>query len=98
MGGQRQSPIDLDASAIAGETVYDDNNAFSIQQKAYFRTDLRFSMKRNRPQSTHTLSLDLQNATNHKNIYASFYDALSGKVKTYYQAPLIPVLSYRIEF
>jgi hypothetical protein len=98
MGGQRQSPIDVTASAAAGETVYDNNNAFSIQQKAYFRTDLRFSMKRNRPQSTHTLSLDLQNATNHKNIYASFYDALSGKIKTYYQTPLIPVLSYRIEF
>lgn len=98
MGGQRQSPIDLQASAERGETVYDELNAFSIQQPDYFRADLRVSMKRNRPHATHTLSLDLQNATNHKNIFAKFYDARSAKIKTYYQAPLIPVLSYRIDF
>lgn len=97
-GGQRQSPIDLQASEAKGETVYDNEHAFSIQQPAYFRTDLRFSMKRNRPNATHTLSLDLQNATNHQNIYAKYFDALSGKIKTYYQAPIIPVLNYRIDF
>ena len=97
-GGQRQSPIDIEASRSRGETVYDDEHAFTIQQPDYFRTDLRFSMKRNRPNSTHTLSLDLQNATNHKNIYGQFYDAQNEKVKTFYQTPLIPVLSYKIEF
>ncbi|MFN8155348.1 MAG: TonB-dependent receptor [Bacteroidia bacterium] len=97
-GGQRQSPVDVEASRDLGETVYDNNNAFTVQQPDYFRTDLRFSMKRNRPNSTHTLSLDLQNATNHKNIWAQFYDPLTDKVKTFYQTPLIPVLSYKIEF
>lgn len=97
-GGQRQSPVDVEASRALGETVYDNNNAFTVQQPDYFRMDVRFSMKRNRPHSTHTLSLDLQNSTNHKNIWAQFYDPLTDKVKTFYQTPLIPVLSYKIEF
>ncbi len=64
----------------------------------YFRTDVRFSLKRNRPKSTHTISLDLQNATNRKNVFGEFFDPLTGNVKTAYLTPLIPILAYRVEF
>lgn len=97
-GGQRYTPIDIDASIANEETVYYEDQDFTEQYPAYFRADLRFSMKRNRPNATHTLSLDLQNASNRKNIYGDFFDPQSGKIKRYYQTPLIPVLSYRIDF
>ncbi|CAN5564432.1 carboxypeptidase-like regulatory domain-containing protein [soil metagenome] len=97
-GGQRSTPVDLEASQDAGTTKYVEKDAFTLQNPYYFRTDVRFSMKRNRPNATHTLSLDIQNVTNRKNIYGSFYDVQSNKIKTYYQAPLIPILSYKIEF
>lgn len=99
-GGFRDTPIDLEASqqTTTNETKYFDDKAFTEQYPAYFRTDIRISMKRNRLKSTHTLALDIQNVSSRKNIYGKFYDANSGKVKTYYQTPLIPILSYKIEF
>lgn len=97
-GGMRQSPVDIEASQLAGQTEYVESEAFTLQNPDYFRTDLKFSLKRNRLNSTHTLSLDLQNATNHRNIYGRFYDESAGKIKTYYQTPLIPVFSYKVQF
>jgi hypothetical protein len=56
------------------------------------------SLKWNKPKSTSTLALDVQNATNRKNIYGSYYEPMSVGIKTAYQAPLLPLISYRIEF
>jgi len=99
-GGFRDTPIDLAASeALPGQgAVYIDNEAFTIKYPAYFRADVRFSMKMNRPHSTQTLALDIQNVTNRKNIYGKFYNEESNSIKTYYQTSLIPILSYKIEF
>ncbi|MBL7844138.1 MAG: TonB-dependent receptor [Cyclobacteriaceae bacterium] len=97
-GGLRTTPINLEESIARGETVHYDERAFEDQNPAYFRTDLRMSLKRNKPKSTHTLALDIQNVTNRKNIYGKYFEPLSGEVTTAYQTPLIPVLSYKIEF
>lgn len=97
-GGLRDTPIDLEASQQQEETVYHKEQAFQTQNPAYFRTDLRFSLKRNRAKSTGTWSLDIQNATNRKNVYGSYFEPMTGEIKTSYQASLIPILSYRIEF
>jgi hypothetical protein len=97
-GGLRETPIDLQASMQKGETVYQDAHPFTIRKKDYFRTDIKFSVKRNRKKSTITWSLDIQNVTNRKNVYGNYFDPLSGRVRTIYQASLIPVLSYKIDF
>lgn len=97
-GGLRTTPVDLQESLLRGETVYQEDKAFEEQNPAYFRTDIRISLKRNKPKSTHTLALDIQNVTNRKNIYGSYFEPLTGKITTAYQTPLIPVLSYKIEF
>jgi hypothetical protein len=97
-GGLRTTPIDVETSAEKGETVYIDDMAYENQNPAYFRTDVRVSLKRNKPRSTHTLALDIQNVTNRKNIYGSYFEPLTGQITTAYQTPLIPVLSYKIEF
>lgn len=97
-GGLRTTPILLDESIQKGETVLDDSKAFEEQNPAYFRTDLRFSLKRNKEKSTRTWALDIQNATNRKNIYGRYYEPMDSEIKTSYQAPLIPILSYRVEF
>jgi len=97
-GGQRRTPINLDESIASGEEVYNESQAWSLQTKDYFRTDIRFSLKRNKLHSTNTLSLDLQNATNNKNIGGYYYDKNTATIKEWFMVPLIPVLSYRIEF
>jgi hypothetical protein len=97
-GGYRTTPINIARSKQLGETVYVDSESFTEQFPAYFRPDVRLSWKKNRPRSTRTLSLDVQNAVNRQNVYNRYFDPASGTVKTYYSTGLIPVLSYRVAF
>ncbi len=97
-GGMRRTPIDLQASIESGEAQLIENRAFTIQNADYFRTDVRFSVKRNRAKSTSTLSLDIQNVSNRANIGGTYFDLDEAAVKTWTMTPLIPVLSYKIEF
>lgn len=98
VGGMRYTPIDLEASRAKGDVVYDANNNYKKQNPDYFRLDLRVSVKRNYRHLTSTLALDLQNATNRRNIGGQYFDDKTGEVKYWYQASLIPILSYRVEF
>ncbi|MBK7432348.1 MAG: TonB-dependent receptor [Bacteroidetes bacterium] len=97
-GGLRSTPIDYEASVAAGETKYIESEAYSIQEKNYFRADVKISFKRNRSKSTVTWSLDVQNVSNNKNVYGEYFDPLTVTTKVSYQAPLIPILAYRIDF
>lgn len=97
-GGFRTTPIDLHASQSSGSAVYIDEQAFSEKISDYFRGDIGISYKSNRPKATSTWSLDIQNVTNRENVYNQFYDAEKNDIVTVYQAPLIPVLNYKIEF
>lgn len=98
LGGFRDTPIDEAASRAAGRTVYEEDLAFSLQQQAYFRTDVRLYMKRNKVNANRTWSLDIQNLTNAENIAFSYYDAQQNTVIEQHQLGLIPMLSYRVEF
>jgi hypothetical protein len=97
-GGLRTTPIDIAESTAKGHTVYDEQHAYSLQNPAYFRTDLRISMKWNRKNRTNTLSLDIQNLTNRQNVYNEWYDSAQGKIVYNYQNGLIPILNYKVEF
>lgn len=97
-GGFRNTPIDLNASQASGETVVIDDLAFSDQVDDYFRTDIRVSMKRQRPKSTHTLSVDVQNVTNRANVGGQYFNDETMEIEYWYQTGLIPVIAYRVEF
>jgi outer membrane receptor protein involved in Fe transport len=97
-GGYRDVPVDLEKSRQAGHVIYDQKNAWSIKNPAYFRTDVRLSMKWNRRHFTSTLSLDIQNVSNRLNVLNQWFDLNREQVKYNYQTGLIPVLNYKIEF
>jgi hypothetical protein len=44
-----------------------------------------------------TISLDIQNITNHKNIFSQSYNAGSNSIKTNYQLGLFPNVVYKIQ-
>jgi hypothetical protein len=98
VGGMRNTPLDAIASANQKQAVYDNSRPYALQNPNYFRIDIRASIKRNYSKTTTTLSLDLQNATNRQNTGGQYYDEGSNSVKYWYQAGLIPILAYRIEF
>ncbi|CAN5596709.1 carboxypeptidase-like regulatory domain-containing protein [soil metagenome] len=97
-GGLRETPINEIASVANGYAVQYEERAFENKVKDYFRTDIRLSVKRNRIKSTVTWALDIQNVGNHKNAYGKYFDPQLGKIQSWYQAPLIPILSYKVDF
>ncbi|MEO5563656.1 MAG: TonB-dependent receptor [Chitinophagaceae bacterium] len=97
-GGYRNIPVDIEKSRQEGHIVLNLKDAYTLQNPAYFRTDLRVSMKWNRKHLTSTLSLDVQNLTNRLNVYSQYYDVGSERLINSYQTGIIPVLNYKIEF
>lgn len=97
-GGFRSTPIDLEASRENGSAVYLEDLAFTEKIPDYFRADAGISYKRNRTKTTSTWSLDIQNVTNRKNVFSEYYEPKQERIVTIYQATLIPVLNYKIEF
>ncbi|GAA4436602.1 carboxypeptidase regulatory-like domain-containing protein [Ravibacter arvi] len=98
LGGFRDTPVDVTASAAAGTTVYRVSQSYTLQMKDYFRPDLRVYWKTNREKINTTLAIDIQNVSNTKNEAFSYYDTYQKKVVVRDQLGLIPVLSYRVEF
>ena len=98
VGGLRYTPIDLKASVAAGETKFEDSKNYEERTPDYFRLDVRISLKRNYRKLTSTLALDIQNATNRQNIGGQYFNKTSGEIAYWYQATLIPILSYKLEF
>lgn len=97
-GGLRNTPINVTESVSRGEVVYYEDRAYTEKNKDYYRIDVRVSLKRNWKKATGTLALDIQNVTNRQNIGGTYFDLKTATVKNWVQSPLIPVLSYRLEF
>lgn len=97
-GGLRNTPVNVAESIARGEAVYYQDQAYTQKNKDYYRIDVRFSLKRNYKKLTSTVALDIQNVTNRQNVGGTYFDVAKGTVKTWYQTPLIPILSYRLEF
>lgn len=98
LGGFRDTPIDVQSSLEAGATVFFLDEAFSIRQPAFFRTDLRLYRNWNRRKFNSTLALDIQNLANTRNVAFSYYDTQKMQVVEKYQLGIIPILTYRITF
>ncbi len=98
VGGYRYTPIDLPASVAAGDAKFETAKTFESKNPDYYRLDIRVSVKRNFKKVTSTLALDIQNTTNRKNVGGQYFDMKTGSVKYWYQTPLLPLLSYRLEF
>jgi len=97
LGGLGQQAIDATASKEFGTTVYL-SNLYQIQLPDYFRIDLRLSWRKNKPNYTRTISIDIQNLTNQQNTAYLYYDTYMQKQEEKYQLGIIPVFVYRIDF
>ena len=98
VGGRYLTPIVLDESIAAGQAVYDDENAYSQKQPDYFRIDLRFAYRWEMSSSTMEFAIDLQNVTNHQNVFTQTYDPVAESIVTEYQQGFFPVPTFRVTF
>jgi hypothetical protein len=97
-GGRRYTPIDLEESRKRGEEYRDPSLAFSEQFDPYFRWDFKITLRQNKEKFSQQFSIDLQNVTANKNIFAYGYNNRSGNVGTIYQRGFFPDVLYRIYF
>ena len=82
----------------AGEAEYSNAEAYSLRQTPYFRLDLKLGYRVEFASSTLEFSLDLQNITNHQNVFLQRYNASTGQVSTEYQQGFFPVPLVRYTF
>jgi hypothetical protein len=98
IGGKYLTPINFAKSQEFGRTIYDESRAFSEQQDAYFRADIKISYRKEYVKSTLEIALDLQNATNNKNVFTQSYNPRTNSVVTQYQQGFFPVPYVRFTF
>ncbi len=98
IGGRYLTPIDTLASRLAGGVVFNTSRAYSTQQTPYFRVDLKLSFKKEYRKSTMEFSLDLENITNHQNVFDQTYDPIKNRVGYEYQQGFFPVPTFRWTF
>jgi len=96
-GGKRATPL-LSGADHTDEPVYDLAEYNTVQLPDYLRFDLGISYTVNKANSTHRLSLDIQNVTNYSNIYNRYYSTETQGFEYNYQTGIFPFINYRIEF
>jgi len=97
-GGKRYIPININESALKGETVYNYEDGYNKRYPDYFRTDLRISFRQNLTKTSQEWSFDVQNLTNHKNIYTRKYEPDLQQVVDILQMELFMIGSWKIYF
>jgi hypothetical protein len=98
-GGLRYSPLDLSASAINNEAIYNDKNAFSLQNKTYLKPDLKFTIRKDfKKRMALEWALDIQNVINHKNVFLNWYDKNTQTEHAVYQNGRFPTVQIKLEF
>jgi outer membrane receptor protein involved in Fe transport len=98
IGGMRYLPVDRELSLAEGYEVKIWDNGYTEKASDYFRIDLQLRFTRNKPKYTGEWSLDIMNLTNRKNMLTESWDNDIKNFRKEYQNPIIPVLSYRIQF
>jgi hypothetical protein len=97
-GGRFNTPLDLQKSALAGEAVYRDDQAFSVGVPDYFRADLKLYVRLNRRRLTHEFSIDIQNITDQQNVFLQRYNNRTNSITNEYQIGRNIIPQYRIVF
>jgi hypothetical protein len=97
-GGKYLTPIDLEASAIYGVAVFENDKPYSDRQPAYFRLDTKIYFRKNFKGAAMELAIDLQNITNHQNVFSQQYDAVTNQITKEYQQGFFPVPTFKLTF
>ncbi|MEE9362549.1 MAG: TonB-dependent receptor [Cellulophaga sp.] len=99
-GGKRYTPVDLEASKVAGYQVEYSNLAFSKQYDNYMRLDIKLGITLNskKKKRSHQFYIDLLNVTNNDNVLISKYNRISNSVDNVNQRRFFPDFGYRFQF
>jgi hypothetical protein len=97
-GGFRYTPIDLDRSGE--DAYYITSRSFQKQAPYMLRFDTGIKFRKNNPNYSWIVSLDIQNLTNRRNVLGYDYDYNNGykQIEEIEGLPMVPILNFRVEF
>lgn len=98
LGGEVYTPIDLDASRLARETVYDETVPFTLQEDPLYILDLTWTHTNHKERYTGTWAIQIKNVLQSAVPEYREYDALLDEEILQAGASILPVFSYRIQF
>ncbi|MDB4286176.1 TonB-dependent receptor [bacterium] len=98
LGGQRYTPIDMDASRMARETVYDETLAWSGKEQDLFILDFTLTLRTHRKNFSDVWAFQIKNMLQNALPEYREYDALLDEEILLKGAAVLPVISYKVEF
>jgi len=101
LGGNRQEAINKQASIIENDIVYGETDgalSFSKKYKDVPVLSLTISYRKNKPNYSSVLSLQILNATTTKEFSNDYYNLNTGTISKKYDGIMVPNLSFSIEF
>lgn len=98
-GGRAYTPIDLTASNALNREVLS-TDVYSDFYDNYFRMDIKanYTMNSRKRKRSQTISLDVQNVTNHQNVFSQNYNDANQSINTTYQLGIFPNVVYKVQF
>ena len=98
-GGRAYTAIDVEASNLAGHEQRS-TDIYGSYYANYYRLDVKigFVLNSDKRKIAQTFSLDIQNVTNHKNIFSSSYDDKLKDIRYTYQLGFFPNFIYKLQF
>jgi hypothetical protein len=97
-GGNRYTPIDLNASLTQGAEVLYADQLFSLRAPDYFRADISTNVRFNYKTWAFSISTEIQNVTNRLNINRYFFDPYTKEIRSALMFGIMPVFNFKFEF
>ncbi|WP_066756701.1 TonB-dependent receptor [Crocinitomix algicola] len=98
IGGNRYTPIDLNASQEVGYTVLDENQIFGKKGEDIFFINLGLTYRCDMKRASHSFKIDIQNLTNNQAVVSEYFNGRTNQIEYNTQLSLIPNLIYTIKF
>jgi len=97
-GGNRYTPINEEASKLAGYEILYTEKAFSEHVPNYFRTDISANVRFNYKTWAFSIAVEIQNVTNRLNVNRYFFDPYTKEVRSALMFGIMPVFNFKFEF
>lgn len=98
MGGNRNIPVDYDASEVAMDVIYDYSRAYEGRDPNIYQLDLTLTYKINRRKHSSSWALQVLNVLGRDEFYGYSYNYKSGRVEPENIMVIVPSISYKIDF
>lgn len=98
IGGNRYTPIDLEASRNAGYTIRNLDERFGVKGDDIFTLNLGVTYRVDKKKASHSFKIDVQNVTNNQARVSEYYNPNKDAIDYNYQLSMIPNIIYTIKF